>query len=127
MLSSKEKGLVERTEDWVYIDRLLSNEDKARIETLLSNEEFLALLEVKYSTSKGLNQAVNFSAGSIIQQEVPKSGSEQEVNQILEVGERKLEDESFGKPMLPEKQESGQEKYFKKILLVFQAAYKLYA
>jgi len=49
MLSDEEKVLVERTEDVVYIDRLLSNEDKARIEVSLSNEEFLALLEVKHS------------------------------------------------------------------------------
>ena len=44
MLSDEEKTLVERSTDRVYIDRLLSNEDKARIEALLSNEEFLALL-----------------------------------------------------------------------------------
>ena len=49
MLSDEEKALVERTEDRVYIDMLLSNEDKARIEVSLSNEEFLALLEVKHS------------------------------------------------------------------------------
>ena len=36
MLSDEEKTLVERSKDWVYIDRLLSNEDKAMIEALLS-------------------------------------------------------------------------------------------
>ena len=49
MLSDEEKALVERTVDRVYVDMLLSNEDKARIEVSLSNEEFLALLEVKHS------------------------------------------------------------------------------
>ena len=49
MLSDEEKALVERTVDRVYVDMLLSNEDKARIEVSLSNEEFLVLLEVKHS------------------------------------------------------------------------------
>jgi len=93
-------------------------EDKAKIEALLSIVEFLALLEVRRGMSNGLNHVVNLSTGIVIQQEV---------SHIPEVRERKAEDKIFGKTMLPEKQESGQEKYFKKILLVFQAAYKLYA
>ena len=40
MLSNKNKALVERAEDRVYIDKLLNNEDKAKIETSLSNEEY---------------------------------------------------------------------------------------
>ena len=40
MLNNKEKSLVERAKYWVYIDRLLSNEDKARIEASLSIAEF---------------------------------------------------------------------------------------
>jgi len=40
----------------------------------------------------------------VIQQEVPKSYSEQEVSHIPEVWERKPEDKSFGKIMLPEEQ-----------------------
>ena len=40
MLSNKNKALVERAEDRVYIDKLLNNEDKAEIETSLSNKEY---------------------------------------------------------------------------------------
>lgn len=40
MLNNKEKSLVERAKYRVYIDRLLSIEDKARIEASLSNTEF---------------------------------------------------------------------------------------
>ena len=69
MLRNKEKVLVDRTKDRVYKDKVF------------------ALLEVKHSTSKGLNHAVNFSVRNIIQQEVPKSCSEQEMNIIPEVRE----------------------------------------
>jgi len=50
-----------------------------------------------------LNHAVNLSTGIVIQQEVRR-------RHILEVGERKLEDKNFEKTMLPEEQESGQER-----------------
>ena len=76
-------------------------EDKAKIEALLSIEEFLALLEVRRGMSNGLNHVVNLSTGIVIQQEV---------SHIPEVRERKAEDKIFGKTMLPEKQESGQER-----------------
>ena len=78
---------------------LLSYEDKARIERVLS---------ITGSKTKYVKQveAVNFSKGSLIQQ--AKSCSVQEVNHIPKVRERKLQDESFGNPMLPEEQESGQ-------------------
>jgi len=48
LMSNEEKDLVYSTEDLVYIDRLVSNEDKDRIEALMSDEEFLALMEVKH-------------------------------------------------------------------------------
>ena len=76
-------------------------EDKAKIEALLSIVEFLALLEVRRGMSNGLNHVVNLSTGIVIQQEV---------SHIPEVRERKAEDKIFGKTMLPEKQESGQER-----------------
>ena len=69
-MSDEERELVDSTEDLIYIDRLVSNEDKARIEALLSDEEFLELMELKHGTSKGLNRAVNLSTGLVIQQEV---------------------------------------------------------
>ena len=43
LMSNEEKDLVYSTEDLVYIDRLVSNKDKDRIEALMSDEEFLAL------------------------------------------------------------------------------------
>ena len=85
-------------------------EDKAKIEALLSIVEFLALLEVRRSMSNGLNHVVNLSTGIVIQQEVTESCSKQEVSHIPEVRERKAEDKIFGKTMLPEKQESDQER-----------------
>jgi len=39
MLSDEEKALVEVEKDRVYIDRLLSNDDKAMIEAILIDEE----------------------------------------------------------------------------------------
>ncbi len=60
--------------------------------------------------SNGLNHAVNLSTGIVIQQEVTESCSKQEVSHIPEVRERKEGDKIFGKTMLPEKQESGQER-----------------
>ena len=78
MLSDEEKALVERREDQVYIDRLLSNEDKERIEASLSIDKFLALQEVRQSGSKGLKQEVNFSMINIIPREVKEPGSEKE-------------------------------------------------
>ena len=74
MLSDEEKALVERTEGWIYKDRLLSNEDKAMIEAMLK-EEVKAMaerekdqvhidrldrfVEVKLIVEKGLNHRVN--------------------------------------------------------------------
>jgi len=84
---------------------LVRNEDKARIEALMSDKEFLTLMLVKHGTLKGLNHAVNLSTGMEIQQEVTESCLKQEVSQIPEVRERKLEDENFGKTMLLEEQE----------------------
>ena len=49
-MSDKEKDLVYDTEDLVWIDRLLSDEYKAKIEALLSNEEFLTLMEAKHGS-----------------------------------------------------------------------------
>ena len=85
MLSDEEKALVERREDQVYIDRLLSNEDKERIEASLSIDKFLALQEVRQSGSKGLKQEVNFSTINIIPREVKEPGSEKEVNHPQEI------------------------------------------
>jgi len=64
-------------------------------------------MKIKQGTSKRLNHAVNFITGMVIQQEVTESCSKQEV------GERKHEDGTFKKTMLPKVQELGQ----KRILL----------
>ena len=61
-------------------------------------------MEVKHGTFNRWNRwnhLVNLSTGIVIQQEV---------SHIPEVRERKAEDKIFGKTMLPEKQESGQER-----------------
>ena len=63
------------------IDRLVSNEVKVRIETLLSDEEFLELIEVKHGKSNGLKRAVNLSTRSDTEPCL-----KQEVSHILEVG-----------------------------------------
>jgi len=47
-MSDEEKDLMYNTEDLVYMVRLVSNEDKAKIEALMSDEEFLALMEFKH-------------------------------------------------------------------------------
>ena len=114
-MSVEEKDLVYSTEDLVYIVivicyRLVSNEDKAMIEALMSDEEFLALMEVKHGTSNRLNHAVNPSKDIVIQQEVAEFCITKEVCSILEVRESKPEDENFKETMLPEDQESGQER-----------------
>ena len=46
----------------------------------MSDEEFLALLEVKHGKSNGLNHAVNLSTGIVIRQEVTESCSKQVVS-----------------------------------------------
>ncbi len=48
-MSDEERDLVYETEELVYIDRLVSEEDKAKIEASLSNEEFLTLMKIKHS------------------------------------------------------------------------------
>lgn len=67
MLGDEEKALVEKTEDQVYIDRLVSNEDKTRIEALIKYEEFLTLMEAEHGASNRLNHAVNLRTGIKIQ------------------------------------------------------------
>ena len=76
-------------EEWRGERKTVVREDKEKIEVLLSTEEFLALIEVKHSSSEGLNHEVNFSTGNIVQQEVQKPCSEKEVNHILEAREKK--------------------------------------
>ena len=49
LMSDEERDLVYETEELVYIDRLVSEEDKAKIEASLSNEEFLTLMKIKHS------------------------------------------------------------------------------
>ena len=61
MLSDEEKALVEKTDGRVYIESLMNDEDKDKVEALLSIDEFLTLLEVKQNLSKGLHHEVNFS------------------------------------------------------------------
>ena len=73
-------------EEWRGERKTVVREDKEKIEVLLSTEEFL---EVKHSSSEGLNYEVNFSTGNIVQQEVQKPCSEKEVNHILEAREKK--------------------------------------
>ena len=88
MLCDEEKALNEKTENWVYLHRLASNEDKARIEALMKDEEFLTLIEVEHGASNRLNHTVSSTTGFEIQQEVTKSCSKQEVTPIPEAGER---------------------------------------
>ena len=73
MLSDEEKALVEKTDDWVYIDRLVSNKDKARIETLMKDEEFLISMEAEHGASNRLNNTGSPRTGIEIQQEVTES------------------------------------------------------
>ena len=94
MLSDEEKALVERTEGWIYKDRLLSNEDKAMIEAMLREEEKAMaerekdqfhidrldrFVEVKLIVEKGLNHRVNLDSGKLEKQEMTISCSEQEL------------------------------------------------
>ena len=104
MLSDEEKALVEKTDDWVYIDSLVSNKDKARIVILMKNEEFLISMEAEQGASNRLNHTVSPRTGIEIQQEV--TCSKQEDNTFTEVGERNPENKNFKRTMLPEEQES---------------------
>ena len=72
----------------------------------MSGEEFF----IKHSTPRGLNHALSLSMGIVIHQEMTESCSKQGVSHKLEFGERKQEDKNFEKTMLPEEQESAQER-----------------
>ncbi len=65
-----------------YLDGFVSDEDKAKIEASLSDEEFLTLMEVNHGLFNRWdrwNLTVNLSSAMVIHQEVTKSCSKQEV------------------------------------------------
>ena len=73
LMSDDKRDLVYDTEELVY-----SEEDKAKIEAPLSNEDFLTLLKIKHSLFSRWNrknQAVNPRTRMVKQQEVAKSCS----------------------------------------------------
>ena len=76
MMSKEKREWVDHDKELNWIDRLVSEEDKVKIESLLRDEEFLTLMKIKHSLFirwDRENQAVNPSKGMVIQQEITMS------------------------------------------------------
>ena len=87
LMSDDKRDLVYDTEELVY-----SEEDKAKIEASLSNEEFLTLMKIKHSLFNRWNrknQAVNPRTRMVKQQEVAKSCSLETRSEFYTASQRK--------------------------------------
>lgn len=75
-MSKEKREWVDHAKELSWIDRLVSEEDKAKIKSLPRDQEFLTLMEIKHSLfirwDRG-NQTVNLSKGMVIQQEITMS------------------------------------------------------